>query len=78
MKTKIREADLKALVLKKLRTYDSCENVIDVTVQRIADERVNYNWDISACRLGDTTARDCTLALSQFIPGLRPEYDLID
>jgi|AmaraimetFIIA100_FD_contig_81_1424755_length_2148_multi_3_in_0_out_0_4 hypothetical protein len=39
--------DLEALVVAEARKARECEGMTGVSVQRIADERVDYTWNVS-------------------------------
>jgi hypothetical protein len=68
--------DSKALAA--IRKYERCESVIGVTVHRIDDPELDFNWGLSNVRLGASTVSQYAQRAMLYVQSdLRRDYNLL-
>ena len=65
--------ELAALVFAEARKARECEGLTGVTVERIEDDRVGYNWNVSHAH---NATRMCGQIIADVEAKLRKLYDL--
>ena len=68
--------ELAALVFEEARKARECEGLTGVTVQRIDDDRVPYNWNVSHAHNNSTPM--CAQVIGDIEARLQLLYDLAD
>jgi hypothetical protein len=75
-KTLKTRAELEAAINAELAKYDVCQG-ITVAIEKITDQRFDYNWDVHSSRASGTTLLpECLEVLRQVVQLLQEKYDL--
>jgi hypothetical protein len=76
---KIRKSaeELKQMALEEIRAYRGCEDVADVGIYRIIDDRADCNWSISVLSLGSADGDQAHRAAIEVQDKLSSKYDLL-
>ena len=65
--------ELEALVFNQARKARECEGMTGVTVRRIDDPRVDYNWDVAHAH---NSTPMCERLIVEIVTKLQQRYDL--
>jgi hypothetical protein len=68
------KSELEAIVFAEARRERECEDLTDVSVVGVADERVDFNWEVSST--GNSTRR-CEETIARIVARLQKRYDLV-
>jgi hypothetical protein len=75
-KTLKTRAELEVAINAELAKYDVCQG-ITVAIEKITDQRFDYNWDVHSSRASGTTLLpECLEVLRQVVQLLQEKYDL--
>ena len=69
--------DLRRRALAEIRKQDGCHNVQEVAINRVIDERTEYNWSLCVLSAGAADANTAARAALLVQSVLRRDYDLM-
>lgn len=69
--------NLKLMALAEIRSYDGCEDVRDVGIYHVTDDRADSNWSISVISLGAADKNTADRAALYAQSKLRRQYHLM-
>ena len=69
--------DLRRRALAEIRKQDGCHNVQEVAINRVTDERAEFNWSLCVLSAGAADANTAARAALHVQSVLRREYDLM-
>ena len=70
-------AELQQLLLAEIRTYEGCEDVTDVSIYHVTDDRAENNWSVGVVGCGSAAADDASRAAVKAQEKLGRKYDLL-
>jgi hypothetical protein len=76
-KTPVSMAQLQQILLAEIRTHDGCEDVTDVSVYHVTDDRAENNWSVGVVGCGSAAADDASRAAVKAQETLGRKYDLL-
>ncbi len=76
-KTLLSMSDLRRRALAEIRQLPGCHNVQDIAVNRVTDERAEYNWSLCVLSAGTADANTAARAALYVQNILRRDYDLL-
>jgi hypothetical protein len=76
-KTRVTMAELQGLVLADIRANEGCEDVTDVSIYHVTDDRSESNWSVGVVGCGSATPDAANRAAINAQIALRRKYDLL-
>ena len=76
-KTRVTMAELQGLVLTDIRANEGCEDVTDVSIYRVTDDRSESNWSVGVVGCGRANPDAANRAAINAQIALRRKYDLL-
>ena len=76
-KTPVPMAELQRLMLAEIRQHDGCEDVTDVSIYHITDDRAESNWSVGVVGCGSAAPDAINRAAINAQIALRRKYDLL-
>jgi hypothetical protein len=76
-KTHVPMDELKRLMLAEIRKHDGCEDVTDVSIYHVTDDRADSNWSVGVIGCGSAVPDVANRAAINAQIVLRRHYDLL-
>jgi hypothetical protein len=76
-KTLVPIDEIKRLMLAEIRKHDGCEDVTDVSIYYVTDERADSNWSVGVIGCGSADPDVANRAAINAQIALRRHYDLL-
>jgi hypothetical protein len=76
-KTRVSVLDLHRRALAEIRKLPGCHNVQEVAINRVTDERAEFNWSLCVLAAGAADANTAARAALHVQSQLRRDYDLL-
>jgi hypothetical protein len=76
-KTPLSMPDLRRRAFAEIRKQEGCHNVQEIAINRVGDERAEYNWSLCVLSVGASDANTAARAALHVQSVLRHNYDLM-